>query len=67
MFVFGGHTVSSPNSNQEISNELFTMDLTTMQWQKVQVSSQNMVQPLAYMAYTTVIEENLLAVFGGLS
>ena len=26
-----------------------------------------MVQPLAYMAYTTVIEENLLAVFGGLS
>ena len=67
MYIFGGHTVSSPNSSQEISNELFTLDLTSMQWQRVQVSSQNMVQPLAYMAYTTVIEDNLLAVFGGLS
>jgi len=55
MYVFGGHTVAMTGSNQEISNELFELNLQTMNWKKLGPTNDNAVQPLAYMANTVLI------------
>jgi len=36
MYLFGGHTVPDPQTNLEISNELFVLDLQTMNWKKLE-------------------------------
>jgi len=33
MYIFGGHTIGNTVTGQEISNELFILDLQTMKWQ----------------------------------
>lgn len=79
MFIFGGHTISLPNG-REVSNELFKLDLSSMQWSQVDavdtatlsntqsvIDSQNMVKPLAYSAFTVLKDSARLALFGGLS
>ena len=60
LMIFGGHTV-----DQTISNELFILDLQTMDWSYEGVQPQ--VQPLAYMASTTILESQKQAIFGGLT
>jgi len=35
MYIFGGHTVPDSGNNQEISNELFVLDLQSMNWTKL--------------------------------
>lgn len=66
MYVFGGHTLTNA-SGQEISNELFVLDLKTMVWKAMIPDSTNIVQPLAYMASTQVLTDNTLHIFGGLT
>lgn len=70
LYVFGGHTLpdaASADGNQEISNELHMLDLQTMKWQKLQADSQNLVKPMAYMAATVDLDQQRLAIFGGLT
>ena len=58
--IFGGHVV-----DQTISNDLFTLDLTTMKW--TNEGPQPQVQPLAYMANTVILDNMKQAIFGGLT
>ena len=68
MYIFGGHTINNPVTGQEISNELFELNLGTMQWRRLDTpDGLNSVQPLAYTANTEVIESNRMALFGGLT
>ena len=67
MYIFGGHTVPDPRTSQEISNELFVLDLQSMNWTKLGPNAQQGMLPLAYMANTLVVEESKLALFGGLT
>jgi N-acetylneuraminic acid mutarotase len=60
LFIFGGHTV-----HDEISNELFMLNLQNMKW--TNYGLQNSVQPLAYAASTVILDDMKLAVFGGLT
>ena len=57
MFVFGGHTIAG-HDGKDISNDIFFLNLKTMMWQKVQVSSKNMVHPLAYSASTVLLDKH---------
>ena len=60
LVIFGGHVV-----DQTISNELYVLDLQTMQW--TNEGPQASVQPLAYMANTVILETLKMALFGGLT
>jgi len=66
MYVFGGHTLNN-GVGQEISNELFVLDLQTMVWKAMVPDSTNIVQPLAYMASTQHLTDKTLHIFGGLT
>ena len=63
MYVFGGHTVPDPQTSLEISNELFVLDLQSMNWKRLAPTA----LPLAYMANTVLQDEARLAMFGGLT
>ena len=67
MYVFGGHIVPQISGSQEISNELFLLDLQKMTWHKLPFANQNQIKPLAYMATTVLLESQKLAIFGGLT
>ena len=49
--IFGGHVV-----DDTISNDLFTLDLQTLEW--TDEGPQSGVQPLAYMANTVIMDTN---------
>lgn len=63
MYLFGGHTVPDPQTSLEISNELFVLDLQSMNWKKLTPTA----LPLAYMANCVLLEDARLALFGGLT
>ena len=68
LYIFGGHTINNMLTNQEISNELFMLDLGTMQWSRRDApDGVSQVQPLAYTAFTEIVESDKLALFGGLT
>ena len=52
-----------PASGLEISNELFVLNLQSMNWKKLE----NTALPLAYMASTVLLDDARLALFGGLT
>ena len=60
LVIFGGHVM-----DQSISNELFTLNLQTMEWENE--GHQAEVQPLAYMASTIILDTQKEAIFGGLT
>lgn len=60
LIIFGGHVM-----DQSISNELFTLNLQTMEWENE--GHQAEVQPLAYMASTVILDTQKEAIFGGLT
>jgi hypothetical protein len=51
--------------DQTISNELFSLNLQTMDW--TNEGPQASVQPLAYMASTVILDTMKEAIFGGLT
>ena len=39
MYIFGGHTITQQVNSQEISNELFSLDMQAMAWAKMDQNS----------------------------